>query len=116
MSDDIEFEVEEAPAGPLSARAEQEAQQFQRQPPKPNTAMIPLWKNGHLAFNPESSVSIFALIALVLLLLTVLISTFVGIWVGDTQWMAALANALGHAVTGVVGAIVGSSVAKKSND
>ncbi|MGI0527310.1 hypothetical protein [Rhizobium giardinii] len=116
MSDEIEFEIEEAPEGPLSAMAEQEAQQFQKQPPKPNTAILPLWKNGHLSFNPESSVSIFALIALVLLLLTVLISTLIGIWVGDTQWMAALATALGHAVTGVVGAIVGSSVAKKSDE
>jgi hypothetical protein len=116
MVDDVEFEAEEAPEGPLSSRAKEEVQQFQRQLPKPNTAVIPLWKNGHLSFNPESSVSIFALIALVLLLVTVLLSTAIGIGVGDTQWMAALANALGHAITGVVGAIVGASVVKKDSE
>ncbi|MEY9717908.1 hypothetical protein ABIA22_000398 [Sinorhizobium fredii] len=113
MADEFEFEPEEAPPGPPSTRAEDEVKQFGSQPPKPNTVIIPLWKNGHLSFNPESSVSVFALMALVLLLVTVLISTTIGIWVGDVEWMSSLANALGHAITGVVGAIVGSSVGKK---
>jgi hypothetical protein len=114
MPNEVEFEpaAEQPPEQP-SPDAQREVEQF-KHGVKPNTAVIPLWKNGHISFNPESSVSVFALIALCLLLLTVLIQTFIGIWVAHTaDWMASLATALGHAITGVVGAIVGSSVAKK---
>lgn len=115
MPDDVEFEpAEESPPEEPTPIAERELAQFKGEL-KPNTAVIPLWKHGHISFNPESSVSVFALIALCLLLLTVLLQTFIGIWIAkDADWMTTMANALGHAITGVVGAIVGSSVAKKA--
>lgn len=82
---------------------------------KENAVCIPLWRGGYINFNPKDSVSIFALLSLVLLLSVAILITIFGIWISAdaTEWMTSLVVALGHAITGVVGAIVGSAAAKK---
>lgn len=83
--------------------------------PKPNSIYIPLWNGGRISFDPEGSVSIFAAIALLLLLMFSVLIAIAGIFVsGDSAWLNTIFTALGHAITGVVGAIVGSSVAKSN--
>ena len=77
--------------------------------------MIRLWRGGYISFNPEDSVPIFAFLALILLLGVVIITVIAGIWISETGWMDRLTTALGHAITAVIGAIVGSSAAKATS-
>lgn len=117
MSDDdngLIFEEEPIPNSAMSADlAELEVKTFGRKGPKDNAVVIPLWKGGYISFNPKDSVAIFALLALVLLLVVGVLVTLVGLGIGDVGWMETLTNALGHAITGVVGAIVGSAATKE---
>jgi len=110
---DVEFlEPEDAVSDSTLQMAKQEQELFGKNPQK-NTVVIPLWHGGYISFNPKDSVSIFAILALVLLVLSVVITTFVGIFAGDVSWLNTIFTAIGHAITGVVGAIVGSAASKK---
>jgi len=98
------------------AKAEQEEETFAHAAEKnaeKNTAVIPLWKGGYISFNPEDSVSVFALLALILLVFGCVAVTFIGILLGDPAWLEPLTTALGYAITGVVGAILGSAATNK---
>ncbi|WP_394154425.1 hypothetical protein [Loktanella salsilacus] len=114
IEEEIDFEPADVGAGssPVGGDlAEKEAEQFGKKPEK-NTVVIPLWKGGYVSFNPNESVPIFALLALILLLGVVILLSFIGIWLTESSWVESLATALGHAITGVVGAIVGSAATK----
>lgn len=116
-ADDVVFKAETPPASSEAGKlAELEVKTFGRKGPKENAVVIPLWKGGYISFNPKDSVSIFALLALVLLLIVGCVVTAIGIWVGNASWMDTLTTALGHAITGVVGAIVGSAASKDKSD
>lgn len=113
--DEVEFEPESGSAAPNDL-SDKEVRQFSGGKIKPNTFVLPLWKGGHVSFNPESSVSIFALISLFFLLVCLILVALVGAIVGNASWLDNIMTALGHAIAAVVGAIVGSSAIKKSND
>jgi len=56
--------------------------------------VLSLCKHGHISFNPDSSVSVFALLALVLLLVCALCLSFIGMGVGpDSDWFERIATA-----------------------
>lgn len=114
MTDDIEFEPEKPSSSDgVGERAKRE-QKFIESPPKPNTVMLKLWKGGHLTFNPETHVPIFAIVALVVLLVSALVIAIVGIWIpANAIWMDKLFTAIGYAITAIVGAIVGAAVSDK---
>lgn len=115
--DDLpEFEADQPASNAPSPQAQHEEKVFGKQPPKPNTVLIKLWGGGHVSFNPESSVPIFAVMALVLLLISVPIVVLVGLAGGDTTWMNSIMTAIGHAITAVIGAIVGSAIKGKEKD
>ena len=114
---DVVFKAETPPASSEAGNlAELEVKTFGRRGPKENAVVIPLWKGGYISFNPKDSVSIFALLALVLLLVVSFLVTLIGLGIGDVGWMETLTVALGHAITGVVGAIVGSAASKDKSD
>ena len=98
--------------GNASDLASREVGQFGRAQ-KSNTVVLNLGRGSYVSFNPESSVPIFGFLALVFLLLVVVLVTLLGIFIPVSPWMERFATALGHAITGVVGAIVGSATAKR---
>jgi hypothetical protein len=50
-------------------------------------------------------------------LITCLIVMFIGIWTPhDAVWMDKITTALGYAITGIIGAMVGSSAAAEDKD
>lgn len=113
---DDDFKPDDEREGEPSDLALKEKALFKESAVKPNTIVIPLGKTGHISFNPPNSTSIFAVIALFVLLITTIIISFFGIWFSDVTWADTLMGGLGHAITAVVGAIVGASVASKSGD
>lgn len=117
MAGDEIFTPEEPPSSAPSDLAKKELEAFGTSANiKPNSIIIPLWGTGHISFNPDGSVSIFAAISLLLLLIFAVLMALVGIWAGEANWLNTIFTALGHAITGVVGAIVGSSVASSKDD
>jgi len=113
MADDVEFEPEAPPeSSSPSDVTQKELSQFNKREPKPNSALVPLWRNGHLTFNPENSVAIFALLTLIGLLTVLVIVSIVGAFVGDAAWLDTIMGALGHGISLVIGAIVGGAVVK----
>jgi len=59
----------------------------------------------------DSTTAVLALIVLVILCVLVLLTILVTAFVGDKAWVAGLLQALGNAISGVAGAIVGPSAA-----
>lgn len=119
MSDQsIEFSPEDAPVSDqASETALKEQKVIESGIRPPNSISIPLWKNGHLTFNPNSYVPIFSLVALILLLVTILAVLVIGIWTpSDAEWMDKITSALGYGVTGIIGAMVGSAASSKKKD
>lgn len=114
MSDDVDFDpvVEEPPKSP-SKRAIDEERSLGAPIMKPNTIVLPMWRKGHVSFEPESGVQIFAILALVMVLLTMALLGLIGIFVdGAATWLDKAFTALGNVISAVVGAMVGSSVSK----
>jgi len=116
MPDDIEFEPEAPPdSSAPTEEARKELLQFNSKEPKPNSALIPLWKNGHLTFNPENSVAIFALVTFFGLLVALIMVSIIGAFVAqDASWLDTIMGALGHGISLVIGAIVGGAVVKSN--
>lgn len=111
MSDDIEFEIDAAAKGPIvgSDLARKEQAQIE-QPPKPNSIVISLWGKSHISFEPENSVQIFAILALVLLAVTCTIVAICSIFAQpNASWPEKALTVLGSVIASIVGAMVGSS-------
>ena len=108
--DDVIFEPEggEPPSVP-SDKTQGEIASFGKGEPKSNTMYVQLWGKGYLSFNPDNSVSVFALISLVLLLVVLIIVSIVGAFVDDPTWLEKLVTGLSLAISAVIGAIVGSA-------
>jgi hypothetical protein len=118
MVDDFELNRDpiEPPAVP-SEKARSEESVFSGAEPKENSVIIKLWGGGHLSFNPNNHTSIFSLIALMAVLLTCLIVSLIGILTShDAVWLDKIATALGYGITGIIGAMVGSSAASKEKE
>jgi|GEM_PF-6147845 len=83
-------------------------------PIKPNTIIIPLWKSGHVSFNPDSSVHIFAVIALVIIMTGLVILSIIGPFLSASlKWLEIIMTAGGHAITAIVGALIGATIKPK---
>lgn len=109
---EFEAEAEQPPPTTYDDMAEREQAAFEGGR-APNTAKIPLWKNGFINFNPGSHVSVFALISLVLLLVAFVLIALIGIFIPDGSWLERATSALGYGITAVIGAIVGSAASRR---
>lgn len=111
MSDDIEFSVDQT-ASSLSepselAKKEQEKIEMAL---KPNSIVLKLWNGGHVSFEPESPVQIFAMLALITLSGTCMVVAIVGIFTPqEAMWPEKAFTVLGGAISAIVGAMVGSA-------
>jgi roadblock/LC7 domain-containing protein len=115
-TDDFELKAEKRPEAADGDLARKEQALFSKKL-IPNTIHIPLWKSGYLAFNPDNHVPIFALMALIVLSALAVVMAVVGIWVAvDAVWMDRIFTALGHAITAIVGAMVGAAITTKKSE
>jgi hypothetical protein len=116
LSEDLEFSSEEAPPSErVSNIALQEQAIIEPISHIPNSVIIKLWGGGQLCFTPNNHTSIFSLIALFAILVTILIVLFIGIWTPPgAVWMDKISSALGFGITGIIGAMVGSAATAKT--
>ena len=78
---------------------------------KPNTIIIPLWKRGHISFDPDSGIHIFAVIALILIMVSLIALSIVGYFYSTSlKWLEIIMTAGGHAITAIVGALIGAKL------
>jgi hypothetical protein len=118
MTDQVQFTPDSnKPPEYASEKARNEQAAFFQEPErKPNSIVIKLWKDGHLTFEPDSGVQIFAILALVLLSLTVVAVSAIGIWTSaDATWPEKAMTSIGNAISAIVGAMVGSAVTSRVN-
>jgi hypothetical protein len=92
-----------------------EVQQFGKGSVEPNSAHLPLWKNGYINFTPENSVAMFALLALGIVSVLCIILGMIAVFSSNSIWSDKIFTALGSAITTIVGAIIGASVAGRKN-
>jgi uncharacterized integral membrane protein len=76
----------------------------------PNTVFLSFGRLGHISWHSESSTAVLGLIVLLLLCLLTLLITLSALFTGDRSWLPIIIQALGSAIAGVAGAIVGASV------
>ena len=112
----IEFEVIEPSKTPSSSVTTQnEVEQFRKGSGEANSAHFTLWKGAYINFTPENSVAMFALIALGVISVLCIILGIIAIFSGNSVWADKIFTSLGSAITTIVGAIIGASVAGRKN-
>jgi hypothetical protein len=97
------------PGAEASPIAKAEEGMFAQSQPAPNTFVLALGRRGHISWHSESSTAVLGLIVLVILCLLVLVLGVIALCVSDKSWLPVLVQALGTAIVGVSGAIVGAS-------
>ncbi|WP_407147700.1 hypothetical protein [Bradyrhizobium sp. ORS 86] len=105
------FEPDEPPSAPTSSIAAAEQKAFGAGPTPPNSLSLFFGRFGQLSWHSDSSTAVLALIVLVILCFLVLSTIMVSTVVTDKSWLGGLLQALGNAISGVAGAIVGASAA-----
>jgi hypothetical protein len=110
--DDPEFEPDKPPAAAEpTPTAKAEVQQFGSPSAPANSVYLHLGRLGHIAWQSESSTAVLGLIVLLLLCILTLLLVVAALFASDRPWLPVILQALGSAIAGVAGAIVGSSVA-----
>jgi hypothetical protein len=112
MSEDgYDFAAEpQTPPKQVSDIAKREQAVIEAPPVAPNSVLIKLWGGGHISFAPDSSATMFAIIALILLLIAILLFSCIGLFVQPTAtWADKLSGSLGNGISAIVGAIFGAS-------
>lgn len=109
--DEPTFEPDPLPAAPVSPTAAAEQKAFGAGPTPPNSLSLFFGKFGQLSWHSDSSTAVLALIVLVILCGLVLTTIIVSAFIPDKSWLGGLLQALGNAISGVAGAIVGASAA-----
>jgi hypothetical protein len=105
------FEPDPAPAAPVSPTAAAEQKVFGAGAAPPNSLSLYFGKFGHLSWHSDSSTAVLALIVLIILCFLVLATIAISAAITDKSWLGGLLQALGNAISGVAGAIVGASAA-----
>ena len=108
-AEDTDFRPERPAKADASPTVQAEAQQFAAAA-TPNTVLLSFGRLGHISWHSESSTAVLGLIVLLLLCLLTLLITLSALFTGDRSWLPIIVQALGSAIAGVSGAIVGASV------
>src|ERR1700744_243462 len=104
------FEPDPPPVA-VSPTAADEQKAFGAGAAPPNSLSIFLGRFVQLSWHSESSTAVLALIVLVILCALVLLTIAIAALVAEKTWVTGLLQALGNAISGVAGAIVGASAA-----
>src|SRR5262245_18566218 len=103
---DTDFRPERPAKADASPTVQAEVQQF-AVTATPNTVFLSFGRLGHISWHSESSTAVLGLIVLLVLCLLITLSA---LFTGDRSWLPVIIQALGSAIVGVAGAIVGASV------
>jgi len=113
-AEDADFRPERPAKADASPTVQAEVQQF-AVTATPNTVFLSFGRLGHISWHSESSTAVLGLIVLLLLCLLTLLITLSALFAGDKSWLPIIVQALGSAIVGVAGAIVGASVSRSGH-
>jgi len=109
IAEHTDFRPERPAKADASPTVQAEVQQF-AVTATPNTVLLSFGRLGHISWHSESSTAVLGLIVLLVLCLLTLLLTLSALFTGDRGWLPIIIQALGSAIVGVAGAIVGASV------
>jgi hypothetical protein len=109
-ADDVEFEPE-GPENKVDASLKNNETNFYASSDHstpPNSFHFNFGRWGHISWHSESSAAVLSLLMFFLLCATTLIVAIVVSFSSDKAWASSFLQVLGHAITAVVGAVVGA--------